>query len=206
MLGLMVFGALFLYILISIAVIIAAISWADKSGNRPGTTGLIAALVMYNLVFWDLIPVYGLHSYQCENNAGFTVYKTIEEWGKENPGVAETLVAVESTGAINYGNTSRYMLNQRFAWEITREKFWHIIKRVDEKIIDTVTGEVLAEEVDFNAQVLGLNRGGTFSEFKFWFDKSSCFKKEERETKWLVNGDSFYSLYLKYKNFNGDEK
>ncbi len=133
MLGLMVFGALFLYILISIAVIIAAISWADKSGNRPGTTGLIAALVMYNLVFWDLIPVYGLHSYQCENNAGFTVYKTIEEWKKENPDIAETLTPVENATWQHDGNITRVPLNQRFVWQTTREKVWYIVHEKDDR-------------------------------------------------------------------------
>jgi len=46
---------------------------------------------MYNLVFWDLIPTLAMHKYYCANEAGFWVYKTPEQWVKENPGVAKTL-------------------------------------------------------------------------------------------------------------------
>jgi len=51
---------------------------------------------MASIIFWDVIPIYGLHSYQCHAHSGFTINKTIEQWKHENPGVAETLVSYES--------------------------------------------------------------------------------------------------------------
>jgi len=200
------YRALFLYSIVSLVIIFAAIKWADKYGKSSLMAGSIAAVVMYGFVFWDLIPVYAVHAYQCKANSGFTVYKSIDEWKQENPGVAEILFSLENSKSSRQGNTTRYMLNQRFSWDITREKFWHIIKKIDERIIDTTTNEIIAREIDFNAQVLGLNKGGSFSEFKFWFYKDTCFKAEDRYTKWLVDDDSFYTLYLKYKHIQGDEK
>lgn len=204
MLGLMVFGTLFLYILISIVVIIAAVSWADKSGNRPGITGLMAALFMYNLVFWDLIPVYAVHAYQCKVNSGFTVYKGLDEWKQENPDIAETLTPIENAKWQHYGNITRVPLNQRFVWQTTREKVWHIVHEKDEKIIDTETNEVLAQYIDYYTTQPSLARGGNdLSDLKFWLDVNSCADKKDK-SKWLVDGDSFYTLYLKYKHINGD--
>lgn len=205
MLTLMVLGSLLLYLLASIAVVISAVSWADKSGYRPGITGLIAALVMYNLVFWDLIPVYAVHSYQCKVNAGFTVYKSLDEWKKENPHVAETLTPNENAKWQHDGNITRVPLNQRIVWQTTREKVWHIVQGKDEKIIDTETNEVLAQNIDYYTTQPSMARGGDdLSDLKFWLDVNSCTDKKDK-SKWLVDGDSFYTLYLKYKHINGDQ-
>lgn len=76
---------------------ITATFFASRKGRQRGkkhwgrNTALIFALIM----FWDLPIVWGTHSYQCANNAGFTLNKTLEQWKTENPGVAETLVARE---------------------------------------------------------------------------------------------------------------
>jgi len=167
-------------------------------------------LVMFGWVVWDLIPVYAVHAYQCNANAGFTVYKTLDEWQQENPGIAETLSPdklpeqylvetkrkdkvyrypngdeltahfsdfehkVFSTARFQpRGNTARIWLNQRFIRESTREKYWHIVSRTDERIVDRKTGDILAQYIDFGAST-SLYNANKLSDYKLWFDARTC--------------------------------
>jgi hypothetical protein len=91
MLGLVVVFVIGIYLVISLVVTIFAAHQADKRGKSPWLWGGLAAFAMYNLVFWDLIPTLVMHKYYCATEAGFWVYKTPEQWVRENPGVAETL-------------------------------------------------------------------------------------------------------------------
>lgn len=91
MLGLVVLFVIGLYLAISALVVWLAARWAKKRGRRGWVWGGVAAFALYNLVFWDLIPTLVMHKYYCATEAGFWVYKTPEQWVKENPGVAETL-------------------------------------------------------------------------------------------------------------------
>lgn len=91
MLGLAVLFFIGVYLLISLLAIKLAARWARNRGRRGWVWGGIAAFAMYNLMFWDLIPTLIIHKYYCATEAGFWVYKTPEEWVKENPGVLETL-------------------------------------------------------------------------------------------------------------------
>lgn len=84
MMGLMVLGALVVYLLISIWVTKTATSWAAANNKKPWLWGGLAAFVMYNLVFWDLIPTLVMHKYYCDTQAGFWVYKTPEQWKAEH--------------------------------------------------------------------------------------------------------------------------
>ncbi|MBK7764911.1 MAG: hypothetical protein IPI44_01795 [Sulfuritalea sp.] len=91
--GILIVGAMGLYLLIAFGVVIGAISHARKHGKSTKRWGWGAALVMYLIPFWDWIPTVAVHQYYCATEAGFWVYKTPEQWKKENPGVMETLVA-----------------------------------------------------------------------------------------------------------------
>jgi hypothetical protein len=75
------------------------------------------ALVMYHLVFWDWVPTVVAHQYYCATEAGFWVYKTVDEWKAENPGVMETLVASKGAPSARKGDmqnyTDTYFLNKR---------------------------------------------------------------------------------------------
>ena len=91
MLGLAVLFFIALYLLITWGVVRLAVRWARRHGRQGWVWGGVAAFAMYNLMFWDLIPTLLIHKYYCATEAGFWVYKTPEEWVKENPGVLETL-------------------------------------------------------------------------------------------------------------------
>jgi hypothetical protein len=68
-----------------------AASAAKIRGIAGWKWGLPMAVLMYHLVFWDLIPTFVTLEYYCMTESGYWVYKTPEQWKVENPGVAETL-------------------------------------------------------------------------------------------------------------------
>lgn len=92
MMGLLVLGALVVYGLMALGAAVVAARAARRRGIAGWKWGLPAALVVYVLVFQDHLPSVALHAYQCRfGDAGFRVYKTIEQWRAENPGVWQTL-------------------------------------------------------------------------------------------------------------------
>jgi hypothetical protein len=86
MIGLMYLLALLLYLALSIAVVVAVGRWAKRSGKKRWAWMSGAGLVMYLLVFWDLVPTIVMHRYLCSTYAGVTVHKTPEAWLAENRG------------------------------------------------------------------------------------------------------------------------
>jgi len=92
MMGLLVLGALLVYGLMALAAAGLAARAARRRGISGWKWGLPAALVVYFLVFQDHLPSVALHAWQCRfGDAGFRVYKSIDQWRAENPGVWETL-------------------------------------------------------------------------------------------------------------------
>lgn len=185
MLGLMVLLAFLAYLAVSIGVIALAVRWAKKRNRKPWLWGGLAALVMYNLVFWDWMPTLIAHKYYCSTQAGFWVYKTPEEWGRENPGIVETLV--DSAAWASYPNWATEIwqgkkiasVNQRIGLlDISHlsnsrdEKTFLNVWRWQTDLIDKQTGEVLARQIDFSTGNDGYI-GGMHS-LKLWLYKDGC--------------------------------
>ena len=148
---------------------------AKRRGIAGWKWGLPVVLVMYLLVFWDWIPTVVAQKYYCSKYAGFTVYKTPEQWKAENPGVAETLVANQGVESTRVGNQTQYELNQRFVWDIVREPTLFGIEKIDNSIVDKATGEVLARYVDFSTNVGPIAVGArSLRDYKFWMASGSC--------------------------------
>ena len=175
------------------------VKWAARRakarGASPWLWGGAAGLVMYSLVFWDWLPMEVAFRYDCARHAGFTQYKTLAQWKAENPGVAETLTPSGDLKSFHEGNRERYLLNQRFAWDIIQTPHGFHIREREERIVDTRTGEVLARYVDFDTDIppigLGIKRSGAF---KIWMMKRSC--EADRNSKKKFN--EFYHL-VKYQ-------
>ena len=89
--GLVVFAVMGLYLLISLGVVTWALSHAKKNGKSTKRWGLGAALVMYMIPFWDLLPTIAADQYYCATESGFFVYKTLDQWKEQNSGVIESL-------------------------------------------------------------------------------------------------------------------
>ena len=128
---------------------------------------------MYLLVFWDHIPTLLLHKYYCATKAGFWVYKTPEQWKKENPGVAKTLTWSERSTAYDAPGIIRgYRLNERFVWgDQVKEVPLLPVRLVKESVIDTKTNEAVIERV-----YVGSGYRGGKQMLRFWTSLGPCIK------------------------------
>jgi hypothetical protein len=102
MLGLVVLFVIGVYLAVSALVVLLAARWAKKRGRRGWVWGGLAALAMYNLVFWDLIPTLTMHKYYCATEAGFWVYKTPEQWVREHHSELEGITQANQLWATEY--------------------------------------------------------------------------------------------------------
>lgn len=124
-----------------------------------------------------LDPTVATHQYYCSTEAGFWVYKTPEQWVKENPGVMEMLVAskispLERQGDMqNYKDT--YFLNQRFNWIVKHNGKLPLNRwRHEQVVVDTKTGEVMARYIDFSTSQEQPQAG--WAGWKFWLYSPHC--------------------------------
>lgn len=182
MIGLLFLLAFGIYLAISVWVVKATVSWARKNGRGVKRWGFTAALFMYLLVFWDHIPTLLLHKYYCATKAGFWVYKTPEQWKKENPGVAETLTWTSSSPEYNAPNITRgYKLNERFAWTIQTVDMPILPVSVDyESIVDLKNNEIVVKRINVGAGYVGGKQM-----LRFWTSLNPC-----------ISGKSEFGLYL----------
>lgn len=191
MLGLVVLLFIGAYLLVSALVVWLATRWARKHHRRAWVWGGLGAFAMYNLVFWDWIPTLAMHKYYCATEAGFWVYKTPEQWAKENPGVLETLEPwpVSRTYGkdkvefeLNGGTVRQY--NDRFgSWSRWTENLnGLLIDRYESGVIDVKSRKFVVRSVRF---VSGPRGAGTI--WKSWLNKDGCDVEEARRNVLLVN-------------------
>lgn len=201
MFGLAVLAVAGLYLLVSIVVVKSAISHARKNNKSAKRWGWSAALVMYLIPFWDWIPTVAVHQYYCATESGFWVYKTVDQWKKENPGVMETLVHKKGAPSpfhrkgdmTNYADT--YFFNSRFNWNVKRRgKLFPNRWRHEQELVDTLSQEVLARYVDFSTSQEAPSAG--WSGWKFWLSNDHCPSGQGNDS----------HMWLFTKTFKGDEK
>lgn len=184
MIGLLYLVFFLIYGWLSIKAVKRTAQWAKGKHKNIWVWGGLAGFVMYLLVFWDWVPTEIMFRYDCSNYAGFTQYKTLEQWKVENPGVAETLQPSKDVKSTREGNRERYVLNQRFAWDIIRTNHPLHIREREEHIIDMKTGVVLARYVDFNTDIRVIGLGTrNIRDYKLWLNYRSCETGNGRRTK-----------------------
>lgn len=187
--GLVVFAVMGFYLMLSVVAVIGAVRYARKNGKRAWLWGSGVALVMYLIPFWDWMPTVAMHRYYCATEAGFWVYKTPEQWMKENPGVMETLVA-------NKGWPSRHeerddgrekvviqIYNERFNVVENKKDVSSLLPiiRVEEHLIDVQKNEVLGRLVVFGSGNSVKNTVGPPGPLKFWLHNAYCPSGAETE-------------------------
>jgi hypothetical protein len=176
MIGLIVFGAALLYLLISVVVVRWAIRYARRNGRSAKRWGWSAALVMYSLVFWDWLPTVATHQFYCAKDSGFWVYKTLDQWKTENPGVMETLVANRGASSTRQGDMENFtdtdFLNQRIN-NVLKKSGPYLFNRWrwEQEVVDSKTGEVLARSVGFST---GNGNIGGEPPLRFWLQSDGC--------------------------------
>lgn len=193
--GFVIFMVMGLYLLISLGVVAWAIRYAKKNGKSTKRWGLSAALVMFLIPCWDWIPTVVAHKYYCEKEAGFWVYKPLDQWKIENPGVMETLVANKIWPHERISGKDVAIINQRMrlVYDEQNELFLHRWPDIRE-LVDIKNNEVLARYVDFSTSQ---DRGQAgWSGWKFWLHSESCISGRGKAME-------FGKFYLQFK---GDAK
>ena len=203
MIGLMVLVAAAIYLVALIGATWAAYRWAKKRGLPKLRCWLAAGggfLVVYLPVFWDYIPTVVAHKYYCEKEAGFWIYKTLDQWKSENPGVMETLFAPRETVSPyqyepyndGHGKKTTYFLNQRFNWIVSQQDDSRLLPiiRTEQLVKDSQKNEVLARYVNFSTGNSIKNTVGPPGPLKFWLRESNCDGGAINKSKLLRFADS----------------
>lgn len=177
MIGPVVLGALLIYLLISAALVYGVIRYAEGKGKNKKLYAWVAGLAMLLIPFWDWIPTMAAHQFYCSREAGFWVYKTVDQWKIENPEILETLVSNKGRNSNmvgdRYNSTITNNLNQRFIFLSKHNgPFFPNRWRREQEIIDRKNGEVLARHVDFYTSQERPQAG--WSGWKFWLSSERC--------------------------------
>ena len=181
MIGLVfVIGGLF-YVLLIILATRWAFRWAKGKGFPKGKSCVIAALgfMLANLpIFWDSIPTIVANWYYCSSEAGFSVFKTIDQWKVENPGTAERLTWKDiSPDEVLANGTRRYLLNERMVWEARKRSPIPFISTTlnEDLIVDQKTGQILAKRLGVGSGYSNpIVAGNDWRGFKFWLTTGRC--------------------------------
>ncbi len=175
MIGLLFLALYFGYFLIAVIAVKTAMAWSRKRGDRPWIAGTFVGLAFYMGLFWDHIPTLVLFKYHCNQDAGFHVYQTVDEWTRQNPDAAASLTKLNAAQSRVKGSRG-FLLNERFKVDIDfGTPVTLSIKRKTERIVDRTTNRVVAEYVDYSSGSMSLLRGITsITHLKQWLSASTC--------------------------------
>lgn len=143
----------------------------DKSDIVAFGWAMTAVVVLSLPITWDAIPTWIAFEYYANKDAGIKVFKTLEQWKAENPGVAETLQPYglrdkRADFKKLSANKSRNPLNDRFAYDSTsKEKLFLSVHANRYEVIDLKNEEVLVRYVE----VASGNAGGLASGGEGWW-------------------------------------
>jgi hypothetical protein len=161
------------YLLVSVAAVRGAIGYARKNGKSANRWGWGAAIVMYSLVFWDWLPTVAVHQFYCAKDSGFWVYKTLDQWKAENPGVMEGLHSQAlPSRPTTYGDV--HILDERFVVEFHRKNPFMFLPTTltEQRLVDVKTDEILAKAVIVGSYVNPATDG--LRGYKFWLGSKPC--------------------------------
>lgn len=173
MFGLAVLVVGVIYLVVLLAVTRIAFVGAKRRGYSKSKCWLAAAvgfLIVYLPVFWDHIPTMIANEYYCSTQAGFTVYKNVEQWVAENPVAEKALTWSEiSPDETLPDGTTRIFLNERFVSETHRRLPIPLLStQISERVIkDIKTGEVIARHLSVGS---GFRGSADWRQLKFWLN------------------------------------
>ncbi|WP_367155882.1 hypothetical protein [Methylomonas sp. HYX-M1] len=118
-----------IYLLISIGIVKAVMAWAAQHQRRVWLWSGFATFIMYNLVFWDLIPTKIAYKYYCDTQAGYTVFKSPTQWFQENSNLpAASLKSSRKKNGIGWSYENR----------ILAKKPWKKVSQINEFIYEDI--------------------------------------------------------------------
>ena len=174
MIALLYIAFFMVYGLVSIFVIHKSYRFTKARYGKGWVGGWFATLIMYNLVFWDWIPVYVMHKYYCSTQAGFWVYKSPEQWIKENPDMVgqkwgdDYIKPIERLSD-NHWRTwySEFVYKETIRWPAYAHG---LLRGVERRLVDARSGDVLSRVIQFekiNESALSVGNA-TARDFKIW--------------------------------------
>jgi len=181
MIGLVVVATAAIYVALLVWTTRAVYRWAKRQGwstvrCRWAATGGLSVLALP--IFWDFVPTVVVNSYYCHTIAGFTAFKTLEQWRDENSAIADSLVLGERSRLETLPDgTQRYFLNTRMIFESRKVTPVPILSTMlfEEKVVDAANGQVLAKDVTVGAGYANpLVASSDWRGFKMWLDIGTC--------------------------------
>ena len=193
MMGLMVLGFSVVYLAASVWAVKAASSWAKANNKKPWLWGGLAAFVMYNLVFWDLIPTLVAHKYYCETQAGSWVYKTPEQWKTEN-----SYLELKPSNRRTYEGTDNdhiatESINHRMNYvsKMNPAGAWLPIYKTENYLENSETKQILIQRKDYFS---GYRERNGVGQLKLWMAGKGCLDNRKDH--------DFYQILEQFKNIN----
>jgi hypothetical protein len=174
--ALVVLFFVFLYFALLIAAPIIGYQLARRRGWSPGkcwSAASVGFLLIFMPMFWDWLPTLWLHSYYCDRYSGVVVNKTPGQWIGSNPAIADQLRPITPPLQVGLGENYYRQLNQRIRLEIRHSERLLSLREERDRLVDTGTGEVLAEFVDFTTGQSG-SSVDRFRDLKVWMRRESC--------------------------------
>lgn len=138
------------------------------------------------------MPTVATHQYYCAKDSGFWVYKTLDQWKAENPGVIDGLLDSSPNEYPNWPSESWNgqrvaSINQRFGMlykdhlsSLEEGELFLNVWRWKTELVDKNTGEVIARQVDFST---GNGHIGGEPELRFWLHSDGCINGRDNAIK-----------------------
>ncbi|CAG0990166.1 hypothetical protein MTYP_02240 [Methylophilaceae bacterium] len=181
--GFVIVVALGLYLLLAIGVVAWAINYARKNGKSTKRWGWGAGLVMWLIPFWDWLPTVATHQYYCATEAGFWVYKTPEQWMKENPKMRvldyseknsdDFLMEKTPDGGNKTSFSTRATSNIKYTKFVTPILVVTKNRRLEEFLFDEKQKNLLVKRITFQSGNIS-GAPNDLSDYKFWINLSQC--------------------------------
>jgi hypothetical protein len=177
-----------LAVLFFIALYLVFLVWVARGSYRyallNGATkrqaqgwGFVGGFIVWLAVFWDWLPTEVAYRYYCSKYAGVSVFKTIDQWKRDNPNAIDPF-GPPQTKAQAREFYSRIPLSRRFVYEKTAANEFLSIRRSVQRLIDAENGEVMAQQITYQSGYPGLALGGE-NAWKAWLKNGPCYTKEQ---------------------------
>lgn len=134
---------------------------------------------------WDTIPTWIAFEYFAHKEAGVTVFKTLEQWKSENPGIAETLEPYKLTikdvrgeEFILENGFSRVRLNERFSYDSKSKLLFLSVKLTEHQIVDMKNENIVFRFVVITSGNSGGLASGGYGWWAPWLIHRSSTSKE----------------------------
>lgn len=151
-----------------------------RTRYKQKKTGILfALLIAYNLLFWDLIPVYSAHKLYCEIGSGVQTFESPQGWLEANPSKKGRL---HDKGADNtHRNFGGWIISQRPSDRLHVdvkhiEIFFGLLLQRHVALIDSSNQRPLLQMTDYysNYHFILFEGGPEDRSIKFWMTTGPC--------------------------------